>query len=260
MRGCRVLYRVAAIAAVALFWLAADAKPLVVGIAETCSPEDEGRNISVRKSYADAVARGGHLPLVISRFGSDAQMDAILSRIDVLLLAGGEDVAPARYGDTDHPKLGKVNLERDAFEFRILELARKRRLPIVGICRGCQIMNVFFGGTLWQDLPSEFPAENVQHRGVTHPISILPDSRLAQTIGATNATVNSRHHQAVKKVAQGFRIVATAPDGVPEAIESAGYPAIGVQFHPENLVCENGDALFLRFFERLMQAVARGEE
>ena len=121
-------------------------------------------------------------------------------------------------------------------------------------------MNVFFGGTLWQDLPSEFPAENVQHRGVTHPISILPDSRLAQTIGAANATVNSRHHQAVKKVAQGFRIVATAPDGVPETIESAGYPAIGVQFHPENLVCENGDELFLRFFERLMQAVARGEE
>ncbi|MBO7654279.1 MAG: gamma-glutamyl-gamma-aminobutyrate hydrolase family protein [Kiritimatiellae bacterium] len=223
-------------------------RPLVVGIADMCPPENDGRDVTVRAQYAEAVSKGGNLPVVIPRFGTDAQLDAILSRVDLVLFAGGEDVAPARYREKESPKLGTVNLTRDAFEFRLLAIARKRGLPIVGICRGCQLVNVAFGGTLWQDLPSEFPAENVQHRGVSHAITILPDSCLARMIGKTEVTVNSSHHQAVKEAAPGFRIVARSPEGVPEAIEAADYPALGVQFHPERLVVEDKNPVFERFF------------
>ena len=235
------------------------ARPLVVGIADMCPPENGGRDVTVRAQYAEAVSKGGHLPVAIPRFGTDAQLDAILSKIDVLLFAGGEDIAPARYREKESPKLGTVNLTRDAFEFRLLDVARKRGLPMIGICRGCQLINVAFGGTLWQDLPSEFPAENVQHRGVTHAITILPDSCLARMIGKTGATVNSTHHQAVKDVAPGFRVAARSPEGVVEAIESADYPALGVQFHPERLSVEGKDPVFQTFFRNFHLALPSGQ-
>ena len=126
----------------------------------------------------------------------------------------------------------------------------------MGICRGMQVINVHFGGTLWQDLPSEFPVKEVRHGGNAvdkrcHTIGIEPDSRLAAVIGATNVAVNSRHHQAVKRLASGFRIVARAPDGVVEAIEHTSLPVAGVQFHPEGLVKYADDEIFMRFFLNL---------
>ena len=207
--------------------------------------------MSIGADYAAAIAKGGNLPVLISRYGSDEQIDAILARIDVLLLPGGNDISPARYGEDASPKLGCVNLLRDEFELRVLSLAKKRRLPIVGICRGRQMLNVFNGGTLWQDLPTQFPAKDVQHKNVHHDISIEPGSLLAKMVGATSATVNSTHHQAVKKLAPGFRVVAKSPEGVVEAIEAVDYPAIGVQFHPERMVMQEKNDLFLKFFQNL---------
>ena len=250
MRRCRVVFCGVFMAA----WLLAGtipvmARPLVVGIAEVCS---SGTTVSVGAEYLKAVSDGGHLPVVISRYGDDAQLDLLLSRLDLLLLAGGEDVDPARYGMPESPKLGKVNAGRDAFEFRLVAAARKRRLPLVGVCRGCQLLNVAFGGTLWQDLPSEYPAaEPVTHQGVTHPIAIRPGSSLARVLGTTNTVVNSSHHQAVRRLAPGFRVTASAPDGVIEAIESDGYPAIGLQFHPEKLVWKDRKSVFTRLYRNL---------
>ena len=233
------------------------AKPLIVGISESFPPIEKAAKVMVNVNYAEAVARSGHVPVVISRFGNDVQFDALVSKLDVLLLTGGEDVDPARYNAAKSPKLGKVNAPRDDFEFRLLAAARRRNLPVIGICRGCQLMNIAFGGTLWQDLPSEFPVKNVRHRKAHHKISILPDSRFARVLGVTDALVNSSHHQAVKDLAPGFRVVAKSPDGVVEAIECDTYPAIGVQFHPERMVCDEKDALFAVFFRDMQSLFKR---
>ena len=229
------------------------AKPLVVGISESFPEVEKGKTakIQVNASYAEAISRAGHLPVVISRYGSDEQFDAIVSRLDALVMTGGEDFDPALYGAKRSPNLGEVNAPRDDFDLRLLAAARRRRLPVLGICRGCQLLNIAFGGTLWQDLPSEFPGKDIQHRNVYHPVQIAPDSRLALAIGTTNTVVNSYHHQAVQRIAPGFRVTATAPDGVIEAIESEQYPAVGLQFHPEKLFCGEDHPLFARLFENL---------
>ena len=234
-------------------------KPLVVGISESFPEVRQGETakIQVNASYAEALSRAGHLPVVIPRCGSDEQFDVIVSRLDALVMTGGEDFDPALYGANRSPKLGEVNAPRDDFDLRLLAAARRRRLPVLGICRGCQLLNIAFGGTLWQDLPSEFPGKDIQHRDVHHPVQIVPDSRLARTIGTTNTVVNSLHHQAVQKLAPGFRVTATAPDGVVEAIESEQYPAVGLQFHPEKLVCDENRPLFLRVFENLSNLLGK---
>ena len=248
-----------AVLAFALFSTAAvfAARPLVVGISESFPAGEKSSKVMVNASYADAVARGGHVPVVIPRFGTDEQFDVLMSKLDVLILTGGEDVDPARYKAPKSPKLGTVNAPRDGFDFRLLAAARRRNLPVIGICRGCQLMNIAFGGTLWQDLPSEFPVKDVQHRNVYHRISIEPNSRFARVTGVTNALVNSYHHQAVKDLAPGFRIVAKSPDGVVEAIECDTYPAIGVQFHPEKMLCDEKDAIFSAFFRNMQSLFNR---
>ncbi|HKT80216.1 MAG TPA: gamma-glutamyl-gamma-aminobutyrate hydrolase family protein [Vicinamibacterales bacterium] len=171
-----------------------------------------------------------------------------LRRIDGLLLTGGEDVAPALFGDPPHPKLGEVNARRDAFELALIAEARARQLPLFAICRGIQILNVAFGGSLVQDIPSETPGA-LEHRLTTpphqpfelaHEIWIEPDSLLARLMrerlsDADSCEVNSRHHQAVKRLGTGLQMSATAPDGVIEAIEDPSMPfCLGVQWHPEN--------------------------
>lgn len=254
----RLNVRIAALL-LALFPLAAvfAARPLVVGISESFPAGNDFAKVMVNASYADAVARGGHVPVVVPRFGTDEQFDVLVSKLDVLILTGGEDVDPARYKASRSPKLGKVNVPRDGFDFRLLAAARRRNLPVIGICRGCQLMNIAFGGTLWQDLPSEFPVKDVQHRNVHHRISIEPNSRFARVTGVTNALVNSYHHQAVKDLAPGFRIVARSPDGVVEAIECDTYPAIGVQFHPEKMLCDEKDAVLSAFFRDMPSLFGR---
>jgi gamma-glutamyl-gamma-aminobutyrate hydrolase PuuD len=228
-------------------------KQLLVGISESYPEGARPSQVAVNASYADAVAKAGHLPVVITRFGSDAQFDALVAKLDVLVMTGGEDIAPEKYREKAAPKLGKVNVKRDEFDFRLLEAARRRNLPVVGICRGCQLLNVAFGGTLYQDLPSEFPVKDVQHRNTHHRITIDSASRLAKIVGKTGVLVNSYHHQAVKDLAPGFRTVAKSPEGVVEAIECDVYPAVGVQFHPEKMLCEEGDCAFANFFVNIGQ-------
>lgn len=130
------------------------------------------------------------------------------------------------------------------------------RLPLIGICRGCQLLNAYFGGTLVQDIASESPS-SLRHSGPPHPLALDPDSRLARVLGVTNVTVNSHHHQAVKDVAPGFSVKGRAPDGIVEVIEGRFYPAIGLQFHPEMMVHYEGNKLFLRVFSQIGDLVAR---
>ena len=224
--------------------LTAVARPAVVGIADMCSTN---ALVGVRMEYAEAVWAAGAVPLVLPSTTNAATIAALVDRVDVVLLCGGEDVSPARYGAEPSPRLGKVNLRRDAWEFALLDEATKRRVPIFGICRGCQFLNVYFGGTLWQDVPSEFEG-NPQHRlDGEHPITVAEGSRLHALFGGT-ASVNSRHHQAVKRVARGFKVAARSADGVVEAIEGVDYPAVGMQFHPEKMHRQRGATESLPLF------------
>ena len=229
---------------------------LVVGIADMCS---ETNRASVLKTYTDSVAAAGNTPFVLPAETNRAAVARLLASVDALLLCGGEDVDPRRYGAIPSPRLGEVNQRRDAWEFLLLDEAVKRRLPVVGICRGCQLINVYFGGTLWQDLPSERPGE-VAHRGKgDHAIRIVAGSRLAGCLGTDSLTVNTSHHQAVKELAPGFRATAFAPDGVVEAIESETLPITGVQFHPEKLYVLQGRNEFRELFSNPLRLTGRGK-
>ena len=225
------------------------AAQLVVGVADMCPATNR---VSVQTTYTESISSAGHLPIVLPSQTNRSAVAKMLETVDVLLLCGGEDVAPARYGAEPSPRLGTVNLKRDAWEFLLLDEAVKRRLPVVGICRGCQVINVYFGGTLWQDLPSERPGDIVHRSKEYHPIRIEPDSRLAKCLGVNGIDVNTMHHQAVKKLAPGFKAVAFAPDGVVEAIESDTMPIAGVQFHPEKLLINNGRSEFKKLFADLL--------
>ena len=175
-------------------------------------------------------------------------VDAALADIDALLLTGGDDVAPARYGESPHAAVVEAEPGRDEFEIALVKTARERQLPIFAICRGIQLLNVACGGTLVQDIPSQIPG------ALSHALKVPPNEpyTLAHEVwldkgsllsnlmgerlgGSDSVEVNSRHHQAVKDVARGFTVTATAPDGVIEAIEdpAAGF-CLGVQWHPEN--------------------------
>lgn len=219
------------------------------------------------QSYCRSVALAGGAPALIPLDLGVPAWRSIYQRLDGLLLPGGVDVAPAFYGEEPHPKLGKVDGPLDEAELVLARWALADGLPLLGICRGIQTMNVAAGGTLYQDLPSQYPnalthactAPDYPRTHRAHAVTIQQGSRLARILGAQETMVNSRHHQAVKDLAKGFVVSARAPDGVIEGIEAAGYRrgaderfAVGVQWHPENLAAN--DPQMLALFEALVHA------
>jgi putative glutamine amidotransferase len=197
------------------------------------------------EDYRQAILHaGGEVRVVDASIGVEEALDGV----DGLLLSGGGDVDPSRYGEPPHPAISEVEPDRDAFEIGLITAARRRDLPIFGICRGVQILNVAAGGSLVQDIPTQLPGainhclSVPQHLPyeLAHEIWVEKDSLLARLmgdrlVGSDTTEVNSRHHQAVKAVGPGFRVSATAPDGVIEAIEDpAARFCIGVEWHPEN--------------------------
>lgn len=210
----------------------------VIGIADLC---EEGV-ASIGINYVNAVLRAGHVPVVLPRAESRETLAAMLDRVDVLMLAGGCDLDPATFGAEPSPNLGRVVKERDTLELALLDEAVRRRMPVVGICRGIQVINVYCGGTLYQDLPSEWdgPALTEHQRPdkpweAVHDITIVEGTLLARLLGRTRIGVNSTHHQAIRQLGQGLTVTARADDGVIEAIEARDLPIVGVQFHPERL-------------------------
>lgn len=194
----------------------------------------------VNAAYVRAVLRAGGVPLILPPLLGSTRNAEVLDAIDGLLLSGGEDVDPAKYGHPAHPRLERVDPIRDEFELSIFRDARARGVPVLAICRGIQLVNVALGGSLWQDIPSERPGALTHNAATarddrTHPVEIVPGSRLAAALGTTRCEVNSFHHQSIRDLAPGLVVTATAPDGEIEGVEGpAGAPwLLAVQWHPE---------------------------
>jgi len=179
------------------------------------------------------------------------------------VLTGGEDVDPARYGEQRHEKVRSVNVARDATEAALVEEARARGLPVLAICRGIQILNVALGGTLVQDIPSQCHTdidhdEEGARNSRTHEVSIEPGSLIAGAVGTEHLSVNSFHHQSVKRVADGMKVTARSPDGVIEGIESTDekWWVMGVQWHPEEMTdsAEPWDRGLFKAFAKQLEA------
>lgn len=216
---------------------------------------DAGRErVALNTAYVHALARAGLIPLLVPPMLDPEAACSALDRVQGLVLTGGEDVDPGRYGATPHPKLEETDPARDAVELALIAGAERRRLPILAICRGIQILNVAGGGTLYQDLGSERPGP-IDHadQRTYHGLRIDPGSLVHRTLQVGGeARVNTRHHQAIRGLAPNLRATAWAEDGVIEAAErrdGAGPWLLAVQWHPEDDV---EGALFLG----LAQAIA----
>ncbi|GMQ84911.1 MAG: gamma-glutamyl-gamma-aminobutyrate hydrolase family protein [Acidimicrobiia bacterium] len=212
-------------------------------------------------TYTDSVLRSGGLPVSLVPV-PHKEIPLLLDRIDGLVLSGGGDVEPHRYGQDRHAKTRRTNVDRDEFELALARAAYERRMPLLAICRGIQVVNVAFGGTLIQDIPSAIGSKD--HTVIGHavydghqPVTIAADSKIAKATGKTEMLVNSIHHQAIDHLAEGFRAVAWADDGIIEGIEheDEDWQLLGVQWHPEFLG-ENFDEPSHRLFDAIVQQAA----
>lgn len=219
--------------------------------------------VGLMPSYIEAVRRAGGIPVLLPLMLDMEEMEAVLARIDGVIVPGGGDVEPHRYHGSLHESLGGLDPMRDEFEINLIRYTVEKEIPILAICRGMQVFNVALGGTLWEDvlsmMPSAIKHDYYPHQPrnlLPHAVEVEPDSCLAYYLQSTHAQVNSLHHQGVKALASGVRATAVAPDGLIEAIEIPSHPfALGVQWHPECLV--DDDPAMLRLFEGLVATAAR---
>lgn len=215
---------------------------------------------TVRDEYANAVTKAGGIPVIIPLAADDKMATEYMEALDGFILSGGEDIQPAYYGEEVLNASVECNAIRDSSDFRLLKAALAEKIPILAICRGEQLANIYFGGNLYQDLPSQTAGEIVHSQTAgrnvpQHSVSIRPGSRLHELLGVDSVAVNSFHHQAVKVLGDGLELSATAPDGVIEGFEGPGIMCL--QFHPEAFVSA-GDDSFLPIFEDLV-AKAKAE-
>jgi len=216
----------------------------------------------LRARYIRAIEESGGIPLILPLVADRAARDRLLHDVDGLLLTGsGPDLPPALYGERQRYTFRVMSKRRSTFELDMVRLARKTNVPVLGICGGMQTMNVACGGSLFQDIPSQF-ATSLQHRqlkpatALSHAITITPGSLLRRIMHTVTLRVNSSHHQSVKAVAPSLVASAVASDGVIEAIESPTHRFfLGIQWHPEFLF--DRYRLHRRLFEAFLRAASR---
>ncbi len=219
--------------------------PLLVALSASSKPAGgpaKYPRVRVNEAYVRALQSAGLIPLIVPPSLSGDEVRAVVAGVAGVVLSGGEDIDPARYGADRHPATQRSNPGRDATELALVEAAHELKRPLLAICRGLQLLNVALGGTLVQDLGMERPSEIVHPRERArtqrvHSVSVLPGSRLARVVGDASMDVNTLHHQAVDRLAPGLRATAYAPDGVVEAAEAMDdWWTLAVQWHPEELM------------------------
>ena len=231
-------------------------RPPLIGISVTRMANGGS---GVGATYINAVLKAGGAPVLIPAVTDAATLRHIVASLDGLVMTGGEDINPLWYGEQPNQLLGEVDPLRDVYDLKLAKLATDHNIPLLGICRGAQLINTAFGGTLYQDIPSQRGGPQlIKHRQQmpgeypSHAASVLPGSQLAAIIGEGPQAVNSFHHQAVKTVAPGFRAVAYSPDSIVEAIEAwPNRPILAVQWHPEILTA-GGDTTMIKLFSFLV--------
>ena len=232
----------------------------VIGISCSTLPALEvgdHRRFALPDYYVECVVAAGGLPLILPNIDPDTAA-AYLARLDGLVLSGGGDMDPHLFGEDPHPDLGLVDGRRDHFELELCRGIREQGIPVLAICRGIQVLNVAYGGTVIQDIPAQVEGalghmqNAVRRTALGHAIDIEPGSHLHEIAGGDRTRVNSFHHQGVGRVPEGLAITARAPDGIIEALEDPKHPwCVGVQWHPER---RPDDPLTQGLFQGLVEA------
>lgn len=216
-------------------------KPLIAILAYV-NPEVSEKTLGIGQIYVDALNAAGASPVLLPTTLPNEELTYIFDKMDGLLLSGGCDLAPQLYGTEPKCKIGAIDHERDRADMALFYRAYEKGAPILGICRGCQLINVALGGSLYQDIESEVPGA-ISHSQESlafqrhHTIQLTSDSRLLQIFGKQEVQVNSLHHQAIDRLGDGLKITARSSDGIIEAVEGVESERYlhAVQFHPEQM-------------------------
>jgi putative glutamine amidotransferase len=230
----------------------------VIGITTSHSTNSYGQPlVLLQKSYLKAIKQAGGVPVLIPSLVAEDGWDALYARLDGILFSGGGDIGLEYSPGDPHPRIDDVDPERDSVELKMLNAAASDGKPFLGICRGCQVMNVALGGTLYTHIPDQLPnALDHSYPGnmrtlLVHQVKIEEGTHVAEIFGEPIIKVNSLHHQGIKDVAPSVRAAGHAPDGLVEAIELADHPfGLAVQWHPEWLTDQEGTRnLFKKFVD-----------
>ncbi len=225
--------------------------------------DTDNDDIKMRPGYLRALKEAGAIPVVLPLEASPEDLKQLADTMNGFLFTGGPDVHPFLFGEETQAHCGNVSVARDQLELQLLPLVMERKKPILGICRGIQVLNIGLGGTIWQDInsqvASEFPIAHSQpfdYSVPCHTVRVAPGSRLSQIAGNDSLKVNSMHHQAIRDVGRDLVVTATAPDGLAEAVEMPSYPFfMAVQWHPEYL--REKDAAAAKLFQAFVGACNR---
>lgn len=232
-------------------------KPLI-GITTYRSTNVHGHpTVVLMQSYIDAILQAGGVPVLIPSMIRHEGWDVLYSRLDGVLFSGGGDIAIEQFSGEPHPRVDDVDPERDSVELKMIQAAASDGKPFLGICRGCQVMNVAFGGTLYTHIHDQVPSAldhaypGNRRTVLVHEVKVEEGTHIAEVLGEPIVRVNSLHHQGLKDIAPSLRVAGHAPDGLVEAIELPNHPfGLAVQWHPEWLTDQEPTRnLFRKFVE-----------
>jgi putative glutamine amidotransferase len=223
----------------------------IIGLTSQYEQLIDKKMVRVNNTYIEAVKQSGGIPLILPILDKVEDLDEILKILDGIILTGGEDISSLSFGEEPIKEVDTICLARDKIEKELFHSAYEKNIPILGICRGLQIINISLGGTLYQDINTQLPnslghlcTHNV-HQGY-HTIKLKEDSKLYNIFKTEELIVNSQHHQSIKDLGRDLKITSTTKDGIVESIESTNDKfVLGVQFHPEAMIHEDNDFIFL---------------